>query len=176
MGPGLLLLGPWAHSCSWPRLPLAWATSLPSSFPSRPHPNSALHGVQAETWRRGWQEIWGWGEPEPGGPLASTKLLSPSSPHPAGLKRKHSSIQLRPLGAASCRACVRTGSPGEQDSRACFPGVSPTGPQGECGPWTCCMSQEDRRTRPGTKWEEHLCRGDRVSARGEHRGRPRHPC
>ena len=75
----------------------------------------------------------GWREPEPGGPLASTKLLSPSSPRPAGLERKHSSIQLRPLGAASCRACVRTGPPGEQNSRPAFPGCHPQAPRGSAG-------------------------------------------
>lgn len=138
---------------------------LPPPFLSRPRPNSALHGVQAESWSQGWQEIWGLGDSEPGGPLASTKLLSPSASRPGHAQERDSSIQLRSLGVTWCPARVRAGPQMNKMAKAIFPGCHSQAPRGSGSPQGCIS--QDRWTRLGAKWEERSCRGARVSVRGE---------
>ena len=148
--------GPRAHCSLWLRPPPAWTMLLPPPFLSRPRPNSALHGVQAESWSQGWQEIWGLGDSEPGGPLASTKLLSPSAPRPGHAQERDSSIQLRSLGMTWCPARVRAGPQMNKMAKAIFPGCHSQAPRGSGSP-QACISQ-DRWTRLGAKWEERSCR------------------
>lgn len=156
--------GPRAHCFLWLRPPLAWAMLLPPPFLSRPHPNSALHGVQAESWSQGWQEIWGLGDSEPGGPLASTKLLSPSAPHPGHAQERDSSIQLGSLGVTWCPARVRAGPQMNKMAKTVFPRCHSQAPRGSGSP-QACMSQ-DRWTRLGPSGRSVRAE-EPVSVRGE---------